>query len=225
MLPSLNLGFITLQFYPFFWGIAWALGASYIHQNLPLLHQKTNLYYLIGLFVCSVLGAKYFFNLSGGSYVFSSGLGFVFYGGLFAGGLYLYLLKLFNHAWIKYALKPLVIILPLTHAIGRVGCFFAGCCFGLSCENDFCPSGHFPLPLIEALGLSLIFLVQLKSKNQSLTNLMAQYCIGYGVLRLSLEIFRGDARGEWMQLPPGVWISLALVYLGFFIFGSGRSYK
>ncbi len=214
MLPSLDLGFITLQLYPFFWGLAWAIGSWYIHQNIPENFKIKNIFYLISLFLIAVLGAKYIFDLSGGSFTFSSGLGFVFYGGLLSAGLYLYILQTLNIAWVKVALKPMIIILPLCHAIGRLGCYCAGCCFGLN---------HFPLPLVEAFFLMVIFMIQLKSKNKPIMYLVAQYFICYGVVRLALEIFRGDQRGEWFGFPPSVWISLALIYLGFFIFSGSRS--
>lgn len=225
MLPSLNLGFISLQLYPFFWGFAWATGSWYVHQNMPKELKSKNILNLIGLFFVSVLGAKYIFDLSGGSYTFSSGLGFVFYGGLLAAGLYLLLLYVTKNKWVRVAAKPMIIILPLCHAIGRLGCFFAGCCFGLPLEHNFYGLDHIPIPLIEALFLVFLFYYQLKAKEKPTLYLVAQYFTLYGILRLALEIFRGDARGHWMVLPPSVWISMGLIYLGFFFFSSSYSRK
>lgn len=213
MLPSLELGFLTIQLYPFFWGLAWAVGAWFIHEHIPAKFKVQNFFYLLSLFLISILGAKYIFDLSGGSFKFSSGLGFVFYGGLLAGGFYLILLHKLKIQWVHIVLIPMVVVLPLSHAIGRIGCFFAGCCFGIN---------HFPLPLVEAFFLVGIFILQLTSLKKSSKQVLAQYCLAYGSLRLCLEVFRGDARGLWMGFPPSVWISLGLIYLGFF-FTSRRS--
>ena len=66
-------------------------------------------------------------------YIFS---GFIFYGGLigaFVGAL-IYIKK--------YKLNPdlffklLVPTIPLVHSIGRIGCFFAGCCYGIPVSNS-----------------------------------------------------------------------------------------
>lgn len=215
MLPSLNLGFFTIQMYPFFWGLAWAVGCYGVHQNLPD-HQKIkNIIYLLGLFVFSVIGAKYIFDVSGGNYTFSSGLGFVFYGGLLAAALYILILKFFKVQWLDYAIKSLIIFLPLSHAIGRVGCFFAGCCFGIN---------NFPIQLVEAILLVGIFMRIYLLRKSKVSHVLSQYLILYGVLRLILEIFRGDARGVWFGFPPSIWISLVLIYLGFFLSNCRRGF-
>ena len=216
MLPSLDLGFFILHLYPFFWGLAWATGSWYVHQNIPKQYQLGNAIYLAGLFLIAVLGAKYVFDLSSGEYTFSSGLGFVFYGGLLAGSLYLLVLYFLKNTWVRVALKPMVIVLPLCHAIGRIGCFFAGCCYGID---------HFPLPVIESLLLMIIFYFQFRAKEKDTLELVATYMLNYGIIRLGLEIFRGDPRGTWLSIPPSVWISIGLIYLGFFFFSRASSFK
>jgi len=202
MLPSLNLGFLQLQMYPFFWGLAWAVGFWGVHQNIPEKFRLQNIGYFLGLFLCSFIGAKYVFDLSGGHYTFTSGLGFVFYGGLIAAFLYLLLLKYFHSKWLDVSLKFMIIFLPLSHGIGRIGCFFAGCCYGKL---------SIPIQLLEALCLFLIFLILWKNKKGYTKLLLSQYLLFYGVVRLILEIFRADVRGLWIGLPPSVWISLALI--------------
>ncbi len=203
MLPNLDLGFFVLQLYPFFWGLAWAVGFWGVQQNIPEKFRKQNTLYFIGLFICSFLGAKYVFDLSSGNFTFSSGLGFVFYGGLIAAILYLCLLKFFGNSWLSVSLKYLILFLPLSHAIGRVGCYFAGCCYGQL---------FFPVQLLEAIGLGLIFLYLWKISAKNTVNLLSTYMLLYGVLRLCLEIFRSDARGIWLGMPPSVWISLGLIF-------------
>ena len=57
--------------------------------------------------------------------------GFVFYGGLL-GGLAALLLYL-HHFQLPYGvyLSSITPAVPLAHAFGRIGCFFAGCCYGI----------------------------------------------------------------------------------------------
>ena len=57
--------------------------------------------------------------------------GFVFYGGLL-GGLAALLLYL-HHFQLPYGvyLSSITPAIPLAHAFGRIGCFFAGCCYGI----------------------------------------------------------------------------------------------
>ncbi len=62
-------------------------------------------------------------------------------------------------------------MLPLGHAFGRIGCFFAGCCYGISWKHGFVyhstvgftPIGVplLPIQLIEAGTLLVLFAVQL----------------------------------------------------------------
>ena len=216
MLPSLDLGFFQLQLYPFFWGLAWATGYWGVQQNIPQEYRWQNPYYFLGLFLCSFLGAKYTFDLSGGHFAFTSGLGFVFYGGLIAAVVYLFLLKIFKSQWLEVSLKFLVIFLPLSHGIGRIGCFFAGCCHGKL---------FVPIQIVEALALWMTFVFLWKNKNQNEQFLLSHYFLIYGVIRLSLEIYRNDVRGKWLNLPPSVWISLILVFASAFISSRCRSRK
>ena len=156
--------------------------------------------------------------------------GFVFYGGLVGGigGLLLggKLLKL-NQLELFDTFAPSV---PFGHAIGRIGCFFGGCCFGMelpagSSFSLIYPEWYaqygtnvgvplLPMQLIEA-GLLLILYAVLellfhftKKKGVSLFT----YVFAYGVIRFVLEFFRGDTiRGVGGGLSTSQWISLALI--------------
>lgn len=133
--------------------------------------------------------------------------GLVFYGGLLAAvpvGLW-YVRKHKLPVW-----KSADIMGPyiaLGHAFGRLGCFFAGCCYGGPCSGPFCitfndphslaPLGAplFPTQLIESGGEFLIFgaLILLRPYKKFDGQLFWFYPLFYSVLRFSLEFFRGDA--------------------------------
>ena len=66
--------------------------------------------------------------------------GFVFYGGVIATGLII-LLFCRREGWSFWRLADLAApTLAIGHALGRLGCFFAGCCFGKSCQAPWAVS-------------------------------------------------------------------------------------
>ena len=94
------------------------------------------------------------------------------------------------------------------HALGRVGCFLGGCCFGRAWDGPLAvhyhdalapaaalPVGRHPVPLYEAvvlLALALVFASRPSRAAGSGTRLCA-YAACYSVLRIGLETLRGDA--------------------------------
>jgi len=135
--------------------------------------------------------------------------GLVFYGGFLGAFL--------AAVWYmkKHALQPwktadiLAPSIALGQFIGRIGCFFAGCCYGTPCDlpwavtftniNSLAPRGvalH-PTQLYSSVnGLILfLFLLILKRHKSFQGQLFWTYVLLYGVSRSIIEIFRGDERG------------------------------
>ncbi|MBR6795301.1 MAG: prolipoprotein diacylglyceryl transferase, partial [Clostridia bacterium] len=154
--------------------------------------------------------------------------GFVFYGGLLGGtlGLFIYA-KQFKIDFFRYS-DIYATVLPVGHAIGRVGCFFAGCCYGIPHDGFLSYTytfsvGMTPLgvpllaiQLIEALLLFLLFLVLLSLillQKRRVGFCTAVYVITYAVLRFILEFFRGDKGRGVFVLSTSQWISLLLAVL------------
>lgn len=153
--------------------------------------------------------------------------GFVFYGGVLGGmiGLLIYC-KRYKLSFFEYA-DLFAVVLPLGHALGRVGCFAAGCCYGIPYDgplsytytnlhsNDGTPIGVplLPVQLIEAAALVLLFAVMLivfLRRPTSRQLLSPLYILMYSVVRFTLEFFRGDVvRGLFLGLSTSQWISLA----------------
>lgn len=153
--------------------------------------------------------------------------GFVFYGGLAGGviGIWIYA-KQFRMR-IEKLFEIYATVLPLGHAFGRLGCFFAGCCYGMPYDGKFSCTYHvsigntptnislFPIQLIEAIGLVIIFLllliVYLKTQEKcGITPLI--YCSLYPLLRFTLEFFRGDIeRGKYGWFSTSQWVSLVIL--------------
>ncbi len=131
--------------------------------------------------------------------------GFVFYGGLLGviASFYIYC-RQFGLSC-RNVLELAAPGIPLFHVFGRIGCFSAGCCYGI---------GGFPLQLLEA-GINiciflLVFLLQQKGKMKGKTFLI--YLITYSSVRFVLEFLRGDPeRGFIGMFSVSQWISVILL--------------
>lgn len=158
--------------------------------------------------------------------------GFVFYGGLLGGflGVLIYA-KQFKISF-KSLILTLIPVVPLIHAIGRIGCLFAGCCYGMEYhgfgaiifeDSILAPNGVplFPMQIVEAIFNFIIFIVLLLTykKFTGTYKTLGLYCILYSILRFTLEFFRGDLiRGIYFSLSTSQWISIALFVVGIGIF-------
>ena len=215
MYPVLfEFGEIKIFSYPLFMGMAWGL-AYKICLASPALMEKGSFRGLFwGTFFFAWMGAKIFFLLSSqgdfwGHYLtawnFWKGGGFVFYGGLVFGSGYILIYSLVLKKFPAERLAWLLPALGMGHALGRMGCFLSGCCFGLVCDLPWAVYLHgqyrHPVPLYEALFLiflSAITYKLLKNKVSS-WNVMGVYFVTYGVARFILEFFRGDwSRGIYL---------------------------
>ncbi|MGI6632764.1 MAG: prolipoprotein diacylglyceryl transferase [Bacillota bacterium] len=103
----------------------------------------------------------------------------------------------------------------LGQAIGRIGCLFSGCCYGIrtsgtwGIETRFAPGLRHPYQLYESiLDLFLFFgLMYLSSRVQVKGGLFVIYAGGYSAIRFLLEFFRdnddylaGISYGQWFSL-------------------------
>ena len=159
MLPVIHIPFIGEVFtYPMVLGIALAFlftNVSTINSELNILSKKRLLFFFLVIVVSSYIGAKVLFHLSSAQYdsdqpfynYWMSG-GLVFYGGYIAGFFTAFLLLKFY----KYKTTVFLPFLPyviFAHAIGRIGCFLSGCCFGKTCPISFLE--RWPVQLIESI--------------------------------------------------------------------------
>jgi phosphatidylglycerol:prolipoprotein diacylglycerol transferase len=126
--------------------------------------------------------------------------------------------------------------LALGQGIGRIGCFFAGCCYGLKTSpanplavvfpyNSIAPANTplWPTQLAEAiclLALSGFLFYSLKpsSAGDRRGRVAGIYLLGAGLIRLGLEFFRGDDRGrQILGWPPTTIISCFIGLAGIVI--------
>lgn len=100
--------------------------------------------------------------------------------------------------------------IAIGHAVGRLGCFFAGCCYGKSSylpwsvtysDPDCLARTGIPLhpaQLYESIGefMNFLILITLRKHRSFKGQLLWTYILLYSVLRFAVEFFRGDeARG------------------------------
>ena len=156
--------------------------------------------------------------------------GYVFYGG-FIGvvlGVWIYCAryKVPKMAMVN-CLTPVV---PFIHSIGRIGCFMAGCCYGIQYDGPLCihfPENvivpalnevpRFPVQLLES-GLNMLLFVALmiygRKKRQD-AKVLGIYLVCYSVIRFTLEFLRGDViRGQFGGLTTSQWVSVFLLPVG-----------
>ncbi|MBW1867421.1 MAG: prolipoprotein diacylglyceryl transferase [Deltaproteobacteria bacterium] len=135
--------------------------------------------------------------------------GLVFYGGFVGAMLTAIIYLRARHLPIWKTGDIIAPALALGHFLGRIGCFFAGCCYGKTCELPWSITFHdpaslapiniplHPTQLYSSAGNLMIFLVLLlvRRHRKFEGQIFWLYVLLYGVTRSVIEIFRGDYRG------------------------------
>lgn len=135
--------------------------------------------------------------------------GAMYFGSLFALMLFLwgYVRRKFRSS-LLFALDVTGLSLAVGQGIGRIGCFFAGCCYGRPTElpwgvnflylgshiHPLCGRTLHPTQLYESLldllnFVALVFLFRRKTFDGQV---FALYLVNYGIIRFMLEYLRGD---------------------------------
>jgi len=126
------------------------------------------------------------------------------------------------------------------HAIGRIGCFAAGCCWGTECHLPWAvtfwnPEAYnlvgvplgvplHPTQLYESFTEALIFLFlywRIK-KAHAAGEIIGLYLILYSVARFVVEFWRFHEQGLYFGLSLTQWISLATLVAGIWILAARR---
>ncbi len=187
--------------------------------------------------------------------------GFIFYGsvlGVFVG--FIWLARRYRRP-LGEICDLLATWMAFSHAIGRLGCWFAGCCYGsptvvptrlaaefpaesVAYREGLVPHagattvGLHPVQLFESAALLLLFtcLLTLRVRRgiERPWTQAARWAVGYGIVRMVTEIFRGDgSRGfvfeirwpwlmEHLNLPTSQPVALSTSQtIGLFLIGLG----
>lgn len=109
--------------------------------------------------------------------------------------------------------------LPAGEAVGRIGCFFNGCCQGATCTLPWAVyadgAWRHPSQLYSAVVAVLIFAVVMRARDRLPRegDLFRLYLVLFGVGRFALEFFRERSPGIG-GLSLAQWVSLELLLLG-----------
>jgi len=123
--------------------------------------------------------------------------------------------------------------IPLGHFFGRIGCFFAGCCYGRTCDLPWAVSFHHhqslapldtllhPTQLYSAAANLFIFSILFAARGHKRFDgqLFWMYMLIYGIVRSLIETLRGDDRGGYLlgQLSISQTIGFSLAAVSFLV--------
>lgn len=154
--------------------------------------------------------------------------GFVVYGGIISGIITIYVYcKIKKMNFFSY-IDIIAAAVAINQALGRVGCFLAGCCYGRETdswvgvvfpEGCMAPAGVklIPTQLFSAAADICMFIILcmiINSKKYIKGVPMAVYMTGYAIGRTIIECFRSDARGSVGALSTSQFISIFIGAVG-----------
>ena len=117
------------------------------------------------------------------------------------------------------------------HLWGRIGCFFAGCCYGREASWGFPLAGEpqilrIPIQLIESgcLGMIILILYMIERKLRTQEYSLMIYLLFYAAIRFVLEFYRGDTvRGIWWGgLSTSQWVSAGIIAAIAMVYNTGK---
>ena len=171
--------------------------------------------------------------------------GLVFYGGLIPAAIVAFAYMRWHRlpTWkLADLISPLI---ALGLSFGRIGCFFAGCCYGRETSLPWAVTFKnpdslarlnvplHPTQLYDAVnGLAIFFFLSWMSKRKTFDGqIFWLFVFLYSITRFFIEIFRGDPRGflfgDLLSTSQGIGILLAIpsLFMLFYVQKRYRRYK
>lgn len=186
-----------------------------------------------------LLGAKlltYILNYSNYDEFDFFELGLSSYGAVIGALLFLLLFSLQFKKSFKDLLSLFIVPIPLMYAIGKIGCFLVGCCYGIKYSGIFsvvynyslhAPVGVslFPIQIVESIVFLLIFIYMLNKKlqNKFNTQTIGISFIFCGLAKFILDFFRMSHQNVILSINQ--YISLFFIVVGFIVLLSLKKNK
>jgi len=219
-------GSLRLSTYGLFMALSFVAAIMYLVRDAKRAGENPEVvldltYYIL---IASIIGARLFYIIINWDYYAADPLamvrvwegGLVFYGGIIGAVLAtLYFVRKYDLNF--WSLTDFMIpAVPLGHVFGRMGCLFAGCCYGKPAENlpwaitfanptSLAPK-HVPLhptQIYSSLTAIIIFLalVVILRRKRFDGQVILSYFLIYPIARSLLELFRGDYERKFLPLP------------------------
>ena len=209
-------------------------GILVVYKNAKHLDLKTEeitgLLFYIGM--GAIFGAKYFnfiINIKkfNGTFNFEK-VGLSSYGAVIGITILLFLYSKQYKKRFKDLFYIVLPSIPLMYGIGKIGCFLAGCCYGIEYTGPFSISykysysapkeiNLFPVQLLESIVFIIIFwyIFDKIKKLKSNSNIIGQTLIICGIAKFLLDYLRMNHLGKVFTINQIV--SIIFVLIGFYI--------
>jgi phosphatidylglycerol---prolipoprotein diacylglyceryl transferase len=123
---------------------------------------------------------------------------------------------------VRPVLDNFFLYLPLGQAIGRLGCFFNGCCYGKPSNLPWAVNFPFlncpvhPTEIYYVLAdAALFFILYIFSRTETKPGeLTAWYLIFYGFIRSAIDSLRGDLLPGFLGFYTTQWYAILFVIIG-----------
>jgi phosphatidylglycerol:prolipoprotein diacylglycerol transferase len=239
MYPVLfEVGGVTIYAFGTLLAIAFLVGLALMRYEMKERGFDPDIAYdlILGMALGSLIGARLFYVAAHWSEYYSSNLleilrvwngGLVFYGGLLGGAIGLILIARFKQLNIYRLGDAVAAPLALGTAIGRLGCFMNGCCYGVAAEApwgvDFFGHGRYlPTQLIEmawALAMFAVIFFWLEKKVEFKTDgsLFLVYLALYSFGRFFVEFVRFNSWRLFGVLSFAQLISVAVFAVSLYV--------
>lgn len=240
MLSEIQIGPVAIHLYGLMMGIGFI--SAYFVTDYRGKKKGLNTDIIFGILWCAVvggmLGARLLYYIvelpsiiKDVSILWDFGTGYVVYGGIIGGVLVSYIYCRIKKVYFMEYFDLVMPAVALAQGFGRIGCFFAGCCYGRETDlpigivfhnSDIAPNGVklIPTQLISSAGnfiFAILLMIYAKKKRQH-GKVAAMYLFLYSVGRFIIEFFRDDYRGSVGFLSTSQLISIFIFALGLILY-------
>lgn len=193
---------------------------------------------IIGTVLSGILGGKLLFIITNlndfiknpTAIITNFGYGFVVYGAII-GGMISIILYSKKNKWNTLEIFDFVVpCLAIAQGFGRIGCFLAGCCYGVETSSFLFvvfPENSLAIPHVHLHPTQIyssifdftlgIFLIIYSRKKKDSGKTFSLYLICYSIGRFIIEFLRNDVRGNIGMLSTSQFISIFTLILGVYI--------
>lgn len=152
--------------------------------------------------------------------------GFSSFGGLIGIIIMIVIFKILFKKKLSELLAIIIPVIPLMYAIGKIGCFIVGCCYGIPYNGPFAivynyskaaPKGEslFPIQIVESIVFLVIYLFISYLEKRSNKNVVSYTFILCGLAKFLLDYLRSFHIGK--IITANQVLSLAFIILGIII--------